>query len=110
MNTLFQDADDNPPFNFQAMLRKTNYKRNSLKRNNEAMSITGTINIDSNSNHESSNIVFQSRISDRPKSAQMLPTSKSPLRKYSTQSNTASDYNANGACLVFEEESFAADL
>jgi myosin III len=29
------DENDEPPFNFQAMLRKTKYNRNSMKRNNE---------------------------------------------------------------------------
>lgn len=33
---IFKDESDNPPFNFQAMLRKTPYNRNSMKRSTES--------------------------------------------------------------------------
>ncbi|XP_049532765.1 neither inactivation nor afterpotential protein C [Anopheles darlingi] len=89
------NSDDEPPFNFQGMLRKTNYNRASMKRTSEGYSLTGTsidfedTNNNNNANNNSNsyypaansefnrkqasptNVVYQSnRASERPKSCQ----------------------------------------
>ncbi|XP_021703004.1 neither inactivation nor afterpotential protein C [Aedes aegypti] len=82
------NTDDEPPFNFQGMLRKTNYNRASMKRSNDnqRMSLSNfdfdDTNNNSNGNNNSymdsfkrsdSNVVYQSKIGDnRPKSCQGL--------------------------------------
>ncbi|XP_052892100.1 neither inactivation nor afterpotential protein C [Anopheles moucheti] len=82
------NSDDEPPFNFQGMLRKTNYNRASMKRNAEGLSMTATsidfddANNNSNGNsyyptanadakrRDSTNVVYQSKPTERPKSCQ----------------------------------------
>ncbi|XP_053672779.1 neither inactivation nor afterpotential protein C [Anopheles nili] len=85
------NSDDEPPFNFQGMLRKTNYNRASMKRNSEGLSMAGTsidfddannnnnnnsnsyyptANADANRRDSSVNVVYQSKPTERPKSCQ----------------------------------------
>lgn len=75
---------DEPPFNFQSMLRKTKYNRNSMKRSGD-----GKLSLpqdDYNNNSESyvetsssySTVVFHSKGNDRAKSPQLRKNSPSP--------------------------------
>ncbi|XP_318814.5 neither inactivation nor afterpotential protein C [Anopheles gambiae] len=85
------NSDDEPPFNFQGMLRKTNYNRASMKRNSEGLSMTTTsIDYDDANNNnnntngnsyyptanadakrrDAANVVYQSKPTERPKSCQ----------------------------------------
>ncbi|XP_055637431.1 neither inactivation nor afterpotential protein C [Toxorhynchites rutilus septentrionalis] len=85
------NSDDEPPFNFQGLLRKTNYNRASMKRSvsDNRMSVTNIDFDDCNNNNNNSNnlkksnksyfnrsegnVVYQSKvIENRPKSCQEL--------------------------------------
>ncbi|XP_062548294.1 neither inactivation nor afterpotential protein C [Armigeres subalbatus] len=77
------NAEDEPPFNFQGMLRKTNYNRASMKRSNEnqRMSVASFDFDDVNNNNSymdnfnrsNANVVYQSKVGEnRPKSCQGL--------------------------------------
>ena len=99
------------------MLRKTNHKRNSMKRNTDGtFSIAeGNNNIDIDIRPASPNVVFNSnRSTNRPHSANLGATSPvAHERKYSLQeTGGGADGNANRLApgLVLEEEAFAADL
>uniref|UniRef100_A0A182IJF2 non-specific serine/threonine protein kinase n=1 Tax=Anopheles atroparvus TaxID=41427 RepID=A0A182IJF2_ANOAO len=48
------NSDDEPPFNFQGLLRKTNYNRASMKRTTEGLSMAST-NIDFDDTHNNNN-------------------------------------------------------
>lgn len=60
---LFQD-DEEPPFNFQGMLRKTKHQRASMKRSK------GDSNNNDNGSHDTGNVVFDSGTPDNRKSLQ----------------------------------------
>lgn len=107
---------DQPPFNFQGMLRKTNHKRASMKRSDAKLSLMSNIDIEGN-NQLPGNVVFNSK--QRPKSCELSVSDGgqgASTRKYSLQDTGASskvDENANKSIapgLVLEEEGFAADL
>lgn len=79
------------------MLRKTNHKRNSMKRVTD-----GSLSVAEGNN----NIVFNSRTPERPRSAQRT-TYRDP------GPSSSSDMNANKSFaqgLVFEEEGISEDL
>lgn len=88
------NSDDEPPFNFQGLLRKTNYNRASMKRtiSDNRMSATNIdfedYNNNSNNvakstkshfNRSEGNVVYQSKvIENRPKSCQGLDMNDKP--------------------------------
>lgn len=92
-----QGTEDDPPFNFQNMLRKTNHKRASMKREGgNLVLVTGDIDIDDrNSNFETSkannNVVYQSHF-------------------IKGQKNDKNANNKDVIGLVLEQEDFSADL
>uniref|UniRef100_A0A182NBP7 non-specific serine/threonine protein kinase n=1 Tax=Anopheles dirus TaxID=7168 RepID=A0A182NBP7_9DIPT len=78
---MHDQSDDDPPFNFQGMLRKTNYNRASMKRNPEGLTLTNIDFDDANNNANNgnsfyptanvdANVVYQSKATERPKSCQ----------------------------------------
>ncbi|KAG5675871.1 hypothetical protein PVAND_005739 [Polypedilum vanderplanki] len=102
------ETDDSPPFNFQAMLRKTKHNRNSLKRVTDTKL---TLPHDSDYNNNSSepyvetkpsysSVVYHSK-HDRPKSCNdgnndNRPTSrKSSLSKETLRNKNGTDENDN---------------
>ncbi|XP_058452551.1 neither inactivation nor afterpotential protein C [Malaya genurostris] len=78
-------SDDEPPFNFQSMLRKTNYNRASMKRatNDNRMSVSnidfGDGNNNFNKDRTNDNVIYQSRVQDkRSKSTPSLVQESAP--------------------------------
>lgn len=79
-----ENSDDEPPFNFQGMLRKTNYNRASMKRStDQRMGLSNfefddannnnTCSVTNNFNRSEGNVVYQSKVIEaRPKSCQGL--------------------------------------
>ncbi|XP_058062557.1 neither inactivation nor afterpotential protein C [Anopheles bellator] len=104
-----ENSDDEPPFNFQGMLRKTNYNRASMKRSADGLSFTSTSidfeDTNNNTGHSfypaasgefsrkepsNSNVVYQSkRSTERPKSCQGTENGTSGTSSRDSSSPTA---------------------
>ncbi|XP_055680754.1 neither inactivation nor afterpotential protein C isoform X2 [Lutzomyia longipalpis] len=90
-----EEDSDEPPFNFQGMLRKTTYNRASMKRSTDnRMPFEEPYQTNGNASPDV-NVVYESYVPSRPKSCQGIvddnanesfrSTSSTPFRKFSLQ-------------------------
>lgn len=110
------NSDDEPPFNFQGMLRKTNYNRASMKRtpNDSRMSVSNFDFDDFNNNNNNNgnsfekfnrsegNVVYQS---NRPKSCQGIQANDSAAGATALQRKHSLSHDA----MMFKESAEPTD-